>query len=196
MSPMTCARARSDLGWHHELHTPLIAACAHRRPSTARALLSAVVGRSDRDDGRAAERGAILASAFVNAENSVGQTALMYAARVGSEELTLWLLREGADRYHADRFGHTALDHALHQQSRPIAPSLPPRVATQGTAVAALRVERDAVDATSNAARHRRGAAHARRGHRRAALRSRGVLAAAAAMDADERRDGPRQAGR
>ncbi len=126
MSPMTCARVRSDLGWHHELHTPLIAACAHRRPSTARALLSAVVGRSDRDDGRAAERGAILASAFVNAENSVGQTALMYAARVGSEELTLWLLREGADRYHADRFGHTALDHALHQRSRPIAPSLPP----------------------------------------------------------------------
>ena len=123
---MACARARSDLGWHHELYTPLIAACAHRRPATARAILAAVVGRSDRQDDRAAERGAILAFALVNAENSVGQTALMYAARVGSEELTLWLLREGADRYHADRFGHTALDHALHQQSRPIAPSLPP----------------------------------------------------------------------
>jgi ankyrin repeat protein len=44
----------------------------------------------------------------INATNFIGQTALMYAAAGGDEDLTLYLLKLGADRQVMDKEGRTA----------------------------------------------------------------------------------------
>ena len=101
----------SEKGTHHELTTPLISAVAFGQLEFIRQLV--------------ASKDAILAHAFfytyirksskssgeeldLNATNFIGQTALMYASASGDEDMTLFLLRLGANRYLTDKEGRTA----------------------------------------------------------------------------------------
>jgi len=92
-SPNECRRIHSTSGWHLELYTPLVAACAYDAQRAATALLDAPGTRLD-------------------LSNPQGLTPLMYAGYRGSSSLLLALLRAGADRYRRDRYGRTALDWA------------------------------------------------------------------------------------
>lgn len=101
----------SEKGTHHELTTPLISAVAFGQLEFIRQLI--------------ANKDAILANAFfytnimkstkmcgedidLNATNFIGQTALMYASASGDEDMTLYLLKLGADRYITDKEGRSA----------------------------------------------------------------------------------------
>ncbi|KAJ8600375.1 hypothetical protein CTAYLR_000716 [Chrysophaeum taylorii] len=92
-SPNECRRIHGADGWHLELATPLIAACAYDARRAATALLDAPGIR-------------------VDLANPLGLTPLMYAAHRGSSTMLLMLLRAGASRRRADRSGRTALDWA------------------------------------------------------------------------------------
>lgn len=92
-SPNEGRRIHSADGWHLELCTPLIAACAYDSRRAATALLDAPGIR-------------------VDLANPNGLTPLMYAAHRGSSTMLLSLLRAGADRRRVDRRGRTAHDWA------------------------------------------------------------------------------------
>jgi len=101
----------SEKGTHHELTTPLISAVAFGQLDFIKQLMT--------------NKETILANAFhythilkttklsgedvdLDATNFIGQTALMYAAAGGDEDLTLYLLRMGANRHVTDKEGRTA----------------------------------------------------------------------------------------
>lgn len=95
-SPNECRRIHSSDGWHLELCTPLVAACAYDAKRAATALLDAPGVR-------------------VDLANPAGLTPLMYAAYRGSSTMLLSLLRAGASRARKDRLGRTALDWARYR---------------------------------------------------------------------------------
>lgn len=99
----------SEKGTHHELTTPLIAAVSFGQLSFVRDLMT--------------NKNTILQNAYlyshirkittrksdsgedidINGVNFLGQTALMYAAASGDEDMTLYLLKIGADRSITDK---------------------------------------------------------------------------------------------
>eukprot|EP01033_Poteriospumella_lacustris_P011374 gene11374-8092_t len=117
-------------GRHYELDTPLIAAVSHGQYELVKKLLTELptyAAGSSSGSGPVADTAAdddmmIFPQVLdVNQVNTIGQSALMYAAARGEENIVLLLLKHGADRYVKDTAGHDAVHWAMAQNHSQLA---------------------------------------------------------------------------